>query len=104
MASDPRDIKTEAARQSLTQGMEDVYNRLPAGETFDAKQIETQGGMSSLTKDGKTQDYLEAVYTTPGFKTKMSSLLTQFNNKALNFASGFWKHSSVKYTSNSKLR
>src|ERR1035437_6342278 len=104
MSADPRDIKTESSRQSLIQGMEGVYNKLQAGETFDAKQIETNGGMVSLIKDGKTQDYLEAVYTTPGFKTKMPSLLTQFNNKALNFASGFWKHANTKHTGNSNIR
>jgi hypothetical protein len=104
MAADPRDIKTEAARQSLTQGMEDVYNKLPAGEAFDAKKIITDGGQVSLTLDGKTQDYLETVYTTPGFTTKMQSLMTQFNTKALNFATGFWKHNNTKYTSNSNLR
>jgi len=97
MAGDPLDIKTEAARQSLTQGIENIYDKVPAGGAFDAKTIETQGGMASLVKDGKTQDYLETVYTTPGFKTKMSSLLTQFNNKALNWANTFYKHSSRKY-------
>lgn len=97
MAADPRDIGTGDARQSLNQGMEDLYNKLPAGEAFDAKNIVTNGGQSSLTLDGKTQDYLETVYTTPGFKTRMGLLMTQFNNRALNFATGFWKLSNRKY-------
>lgn len=97
MAADPRDIGTGEARQSLSQGMEDLYNKLPAGEAFDAKNIVTNGGQSSLTIDGKTQDYLETVYTTPGFKTRMGLLTTQFNNKALNFVTNFWKLSNKKY-------
>src|SRR3954463_1426987 len=97
MAADPRDIKTGDARQSLSQGMEDLYNKLPAGEAFDAKLIVTNGSQASLTIDGKTQDYLETVYTTPGFKTRMGLLATQFNNKALNFATGFWKLGNKKY-------
>jgi hypothetical protein len=97
MAADPRDIKTGDARQSLSQGMEDLYDKLPAGEAFDAKNIVTNGGQSSLTLDGKTQDYLETVYTTPGFKTRMGLLTTQFNDKALQFATNFWKLGTKKY-------
>jgi len=97
MAADPRDIGTGEARKSLSQGMTDLYNKLPAGEAFDAKTIVTDGGQSSLTIDGKTQDYLETVYTTPGFKTRMPLLITQFNERATQFVTNFWKMIPRKY-------
>jgi hypothetical protein len=84
MASDPRDIKTEDARQSLNQTMEDVYAKIPAGGAFDAKTIETSGKRESLSKSGNSS-FQSAHWTPAGFKTRMGLLMTEFKDSTLNF-------------------
>lgn len=84
MAADPRDIRTEGARQSLSQTMTDLYAKLPAGGAFDAKTIETSGGRESLSKGGNSS-FQSAQWTPAGFKTRMGLLITEFKGKALEF-------------------
>lgn len=95
MAADPRDIKTEDARQSLSQTMEDLYNKLPAGGAFDAKTIETTGQRESLSKGGGSS-FQSAQWTPAGFKTRIGTLMTEFKDNALNFIKGKG-HSTRRY-------
>lgn len=96
MASDPRDIKTEDARQSLGQTMVDLYYKLPVGGAFDAKDIETTGKHASLSKGGNSS-LQSAQWTPAGFKTRMQLLLTELNSKAFGWATGWYGHSNRKY-------
>ena len=77
------DIRTEDARQSLSQTLEDLYQGLPAGGAFDAKTIETSGKRESLSKADTS--FQSAQWTPAGFKTRMGSLMTEYKAKALDF-------------------
>lgn len=96
MAGDPLDIGTEDARKSLDQSMVDLYAKVPAGGAFNVKNIVADGGHASLQLAGNAS-YQSAQYTPPGYKTKMQVMLTELNKKALNWAKGFYGHSSRKY-------
>lgn len=95
MAGNPLDIGTEDARKSLDQSMVDLYAKVPAGGAFNAKDITVDGSRASLQKAGNTS-YQSAQFTPPGYKTLMQRL-TEYNSKALNWAKGFYGHSSKKY-------
>lgn len=97
MAADPRDIKTEDSRQSLNQTMEDLYAKLPAGGAFNAKTIETTGQRESLDKAGPSS-FQSAKWTPAGFKTRISTLMTEFKDGALNFIKSKG-HSTRRYKS-----
>jgi hypothetical protein len=94
MAANPLDIKTEEGRQSLTQTMEDIYGKVPAGGAFDAKTINTTGGHESLSKAGSS--FQSAQWTPAGFKVRMNLLLTEYKAKALNFIKS-QGHSTRRY-------
>ena len=71
-------------RPSLQTTLEGRYASQQAGGAFNAKEITTEG-RASLEKDGKAS--IQSTQWTPkGFKTRMMSLLTEFNGKALGFA------------------
>ena len=76
--------QTSTERDSLEITLEGRYNTQHAGGAFDAKDIETTGKYSSLSKAGNSS-YQSSVWTPSGFKTKMAFLLTEFKDKALNF-------------------
>ena len=71
-------------RQSLDTTLEKRYETQPAGGAFDAKDIETSGKRASLSKAGNTS-FQSAQWTPSGFKTRMSLLMTELKDKALNF-------------------
>jgi hypothetical protein len=71
-------------RPSLQKTLEERYKSQQAGGAFNAKEITTEGH-ASLEKDGKAS-IQSAKWTPKGFKTRMMSLLTEFNGKALGFA------------------
>lgn len=60
-------IKTEDARPSLSQNIEDLYAQIHAGGAFDAKKDLVTDGTHNERVDG----ILEKTHTIKGFKTKM---------------------------------
>ena len=95
MAGIPTDIGTEDGRKSLGQSMTDLYDKVPAGGAFNAKEITTDGQHSSLQKTGNF-NYQSAQYTPAGYKTLMQRI-TEYNQKALNWANSFYGHSTKRY-------
>ena len=76
--------QTSIERDSLETTLEGRYKTQRVGGAFDAKDIETSGKHSSLSKAGNSS-YQSSEWTPSGFKTKMAFLLTEFKAKALNF-------------------
>ena len=76
--------QTPIERDSLETTLAGRYNTHHAGGAFDAKDIETTGKYSSLSKGGNSS-LQSATWTPSGFKTRMALFLTEFKAKALNF-------------------
>ena len=71
-------------RPSLQTDLASRYANQKVGGAFDAKDIETEGGHSSLSKAGNSS-IQSGIWTPSGFKTKMSLMMTELKAKALNF-------------------
>jgi hypothetical protein len=80
-------MPTPIERTSLKTDLASRYASQQAGGAFNAKDITTEGGHSSLEKGGGAS-LQSSMWTPKGFKVKMAQAITEFKDKALNFISG----------------